>query len=57
MISTASSNLLLMNVQDILDYAQLKAGKFIKDIKQFSIKRAVDDIRSIQEYQALGRNI
>ena len=36
-----------MNVQDILDYAQLKAGKFIKDIKAFNIKRAVDDIRSI----------
>ena len=46
-----------MNVQDILDYAQLKAGKFIKDIKTFNIKRAVADIRSIQEYQAQARNI
>ena len=46
-----------MNVQDILDYAQLKAGKFIKVIKPFNIRRAVEDIRSIQEYQAQGRNI
>jgi hypothetical protein len=35
----------------------LKAGKFIKNIKPFNIKRAVNDIRSIQEYQALGRRI
>ena len=35
----------------------MKAGKFIKNIKLFNIKIAVDDIRSIQEYQAQGRNI
>ena len=35
-ISTASSNLLLLNVEDILGYAQLKAGKFTKNIKTFN---------------------
>jgi hypothetical protein len=41
---TTSSNLLLLNVEDILGFAQLKAGRFNKIIKKFSIKRAVEDI-------------
>ena len=36
-----------MNVEDILGYAQLKAGKFKKDIKRFNIKRAVEEVVSI----------
>jgi signal transduction histidine kinase len=56
-ISTSSSNLLLLNVEDILGYAQLKADKFIKTIKVFNIKRAIEEIISIQEYQANSRNI
>ena len=47
-IQTSSSNLLLLNVEDILGYAQLKAGKFVKNIKKFNIKRAVEEIISIQ---------
>lgn len=46
-----------MNVEDILGYAQLKAGKFIKNVKTFNIQRTVLDIVSIQEYQAESRNI
>lgn len=46
-IQTSSSNLLLLNVEDILGFAQLKAGKFIKIIKKFNIKRAIDEIISI----------
>jgi signal transduction histidine kinase len=56
-IQTSSSNLLLLNVEDILGFAQLKAGKFQKDIKKFNIKRAVMDIISIQQYQAESKNI
>jgi hypothetical protein len=41
---TTSSNLLLLNVEDILGFAQLKAGRFNKIIKRFSIKRAVEEI-------------
>jgi len=44
---TSSSNLLLLNVEDILGFAQLKAGKFVKVLKKFSIMRAVDEIVSI----------
>jgi hypothetical protein len=46
-IQTSSSSLLLLNVEDILGFAQLKAGKFVKIIKKFSIKRAIEDIVSI----------
>ena len=51
-IMTSSSNLLLLNVEDILGYAQLKAGKFVKNVRRFNIKRAIDEIVSIQQYQA-----
>jgi signal transduction histidine kinase len=56
-IQTSSSNLLLLNVEDILGFAQLKAGKFTKTIKKFSIKRCIEEIISIQYYQALSKNI
>ena len=47
-VMQSSSSLLLLNVEDILGYAQLKAGKFVKDIRTFNIKRAVEEIVSIQ---------
>ena len=56
-LMTSSSNLLLLNVEDILGFAQLKAGKFVKNIKRFSIKRAIDEIVAIQQYQAESKNI
>ena len=56
-IMSSSSQLLLLNVEDILGFAQLKAGKFVKIIKRFNIKRAIEDIVSIQQYQAESKNI
>ena len=54
---SSSSGLLLLNVEDILGYAQLKAGKFVRDIKRFDIKKAVEDIVAIQQYQAESKEI
>ena len=31
-------------IQDLLDYSQIKAGKFRKNIKQFNIREALEDI-------------
>jgi len=56
-IQTSSSNLLLLNVEDILGFAQLKAGKFTKVVKKFNIRRCIKDIISIQFYQAQSKNI
>lgn len=43
-VQQSSSSLLLMNVEDILGYAQIKANKFNKIIKTFNLRRAVEDI-------------
>lgn len=56
-VMSSSSQLLLMNVEDILGYAQLQAGKFVKQIRQFNVKRAIQDIISIQKYQADAKQI
>ena len=56
-IMTTSSNLLLLNVEDILGYAQLQAGRFVKVIRKINIKNVVSEIMSIQEYQAEAKGI
>lgn len=56
-VMNSSSNMLLLHVEDILGYAQLKAGKFIKDIKSFNVRRTIDEIISIQQYKAEAKNI
>ena len=57
LVQTSSSSLLLLNVEDILGFAQLKAGKFTKIVKRFNIKRAIEEIVSIQMYQAESKQI
>jgi hypothetical protein len=41
-IQDASSNLMTFLVQDFLDYAQIKAGKFRVNCKPFNIRHAVE---------------
>ena len=49
--------MLLLNVQDILGYALIQNGRFEKNSKKFSIRRAVQDIMDIQQYQAISKGI
>ena len=56
-IMTTSSNLLLLNVEDILGYAQLQAGRFVQVIKKMNVKKMVNEIVSIQQYQAEAKGI
>ena len=56
-VQKSSSSLLLMNVEDILGYAQIKANKFNKNSKQYRIKRAIDEIQMIQKYKSDSQNI
>ena len=44
-------------VQDLLDFAQIKAGKFRKNITNFSIKDAIDQVIDIQSYKAEKQGI
>jgi hypothetical protein len=43
-VQESSTNLLKHLIQDLLDYAQIRAGKFRKILKQFDIKEAVNEI-------------
>jgi len=36
----------------MLDFAQLKAGKFRKDCSNFNVKDSIEEIMSIQQYKA-----
>lgn len=43
-IQMSSSKILNFLVNDILDFAQMRSGKFRKDISNFNIKEAVQEI-------------
>jgi signal transduction histidine kinase len=51
-VQQSSGNVLSFIVQDLLDYAQIRSGKFRKNISEFCIKEAVDEIMLIQERKA-----
>ena len=56
-VQTSSANLMEFLVQDLLDFAQIKAGKFRKNIKQFNIKEAIQQVLDIQSYKAQKQGI
>ena len=39
-------------VDDLLDFAQLNAGKFRKSIQEFNLKEAIEEVVSIQKDKA-----
>ena len=44
-------------VQNILDYAQIKAGKLRKNLECFNVKDIVEKVMNIQNMQATSKNI
>jgi len=56
-VQNSASNMLLMNVEDILVFAQLKAGKFTKQIARFNIQESIKDVISLQQDQATAKRI
>ena len=44
-------------VQDFLDYAQIKSGKFRVNLKQFNILETVENVISIQRQKAIDSGI
>tara|TARA_B110000285_G_scaffold75791_1_gene87267 strand:+ start:66 stop:263 length:198 start_codon:yes stop_codon:yes gene_type:complete len=44
-------------VQDLLDYAQIKAGKFRKNITSFNIKESIEKVMCIQRMKAEEKNL
>jgi len=45
----SSANLMSFMIQDLLDYSQIKAGKFRKNIKEFNIRDTVNKVMKIQK--------
>jgi hypothetical protein len=39
-------------IQDLLDYSQIKADKFRKNIKSFNVRDAVKDVMLVQQKRA-----
>jgi len=48
---------MMFMVQDLLDFAQLRAGKFRKMISTFNIRDAVESVMCIQRSKALDSGI
>jgi signal transduction histidine kinase len=44
-------------VEDLLDYAQIKAGKFRMNLKRFDIRKTVKEVIEIQQQKADAKNI
>ena len=44
-------------IQDLLDYAQIKAGKFRTNFEEFNIRETIEEVIEIQKKQALAKNI
>jgi signal transduction histidine kinase len=56
-VQDSSANLMTYLVQDFLDYAQIKAGKFRLDIKKFNIRKTVENVMAFQKNAAKDRRI
>jgi Ca2+-binding EF-hand superfamily protein len=51
-VQESSANIMCFMVQDLLDYAQIKAEKFRKVLKTFNIRESVDKVMCIQRQKA-----
>jgi len=51
-IQMSSERILNFLVNDILDFAQLRAGKFRKNKENFLIEQAVEELVKVQNYKA-----
>lgn len=47
-VQDSSANIMSFLVQDLLDHAQIRAGKFRKNIKSFDIRETVEKVMCIQ---------
>ena len=51
-VQDSSAAIMQSIVQDILDYAQIKVGKFRKVIKRFNVRESVERVMSVQRNKA-----
>ena len=51
-MTESSTGLMTHLVQDLLDFAQIKASKFRKNFKMFDIREAINKVMSYQKIKA-----
>ena len=56
-IQQSSSELMNSMIQDLLDYAQIKAGKFRRNFSVFNIREAIEQVTSIQKSKADAKGL
>ena len=56
-IQDASAKLMSFLVQDFLDYAQIKSGKFRRNIKEFNAAESVNKVMAMQKEKAKAQGI
>ena len=56
-IQDDSLTMLIFIVQNMLDYAQIKSGKFRKNITKFDLRTTVQKIINMQKLQAQDKEI
>lgn len=53
----SSSKIMSFLIQDLLDFAQIKAGKFRKNYQTFNLLDAIDQVMSIQASKAIQQDV
>jgi signal transduction histidine kinase len=53
----SSAEMMTYMVQDLLDFAQIKAGKFRKNCKRFNIRKAIENVMLVQKKKAIEQNL
>ena len=56
-VQDSSANLMSYMIQDLLDFSQIKGGKFRKNVKAFNIRDAVYEIMKLQQRKAQEKGI
>ena len=56
-IQQSCSELMNSMIQDLLDYAQIKAEKFRKNLSVFNIREAIEKVVSIQKCKAQAKGL
>jgi signal transduction histidine kinase len=51
-VQESSASIMSFMVQDLLDYAQINANKFRKELKKFNIRESVEKVMCIQRQKA-----
>ena len=56
-LNNSSTDIMVYLIQNMQDYAHIKMGKFNLSLKEFDIKKAIEDVVNIQEYKASSQGI